>query len=74
MTTLPHASWQMPAVTPLDRTGEAALRARIDGKAKPLGALGRIEDLAVQLGMIWQPSEPARRQRACCWYSPATTA
>jgi nicotinate-nucleotide--dimethylbenzimidazole phosphoribosyltransferase len=48
----------MPAVTPLDRTGEAALRARIDGKAKPLGALGRIEDLAVQLGMIWQPSEP----------------
>jgi nicotinate-nucleotide--dimethylbenzimidazole phosphoribosyltransferase len=48
----------MPAVAPLDRTGEAALRARIDGKAKPLGALGRIEDLAVQLGMIWQPSEP----------------
>jgi nicotinate-nucleotide--dimethylbenzimidazole phosphoribosyltransferase len=34
------------------------LRGRIDGKAKPPGSLGRIEDLAVQLGLIWQPSEP----------------
>jgi nicotinate-nucleotide--dimethylbenzimidazole phosphoribosyltransferase len=48
----------MPAVTPLDRSGEAGLRARIDGKAKPPGSLGRIEELAVQLGMIWHPSEP----------------
>jgi len=50
------ASWQMPPVTPLDRSEEAALRVRIDGKAKPPGSLGRIEDLAVQLGMIWHPS------------------
>lgn len=28
------------------------LQARLDGKAKPLGSLGRIETLAVQLGMI----------------------
>lgn len=28
------------------------LQARLDGKAKPLGSLGRIEALAVQLGMI----------------------
>ncbi len=50
--------WPHPPVAPLDRSHEAALRARIDGKAKPPGSLGRIEDLALQLGMIWQPSEP----------------
>jgi nicotinate-nucleotide--dimethylbenzimidazole phosphoribosyltransferase len=50
--------WSYPPVTPLDRSHEAALRGRIDGKAKPPGSLGRIEDLAVQLGLIWQPSEP----------------
>ena len=48
----------MPDVTPLDRCFEAALRGRIDGKAKPPGSLGRIEDLAMQLGLIWHPSEP----------------
>ena len=31
------------------------MRARIDGKAKPPGSLGRIEDLAVQLGLIAHP-------------------
>jgi nicotinate-nucleotide--dimethylbenzimidazole phosphoribosyltransferase len=51
-------SWQMPHVSPLDRSLEAGLQARIDGKAKPLGALGRIEDLAVLLGLIWQPMAP----------------
>jgi nicotinate-nucleotide--dimethylbenzimidazole phosphoribosyltransferase len=58
MTSLSNTSWQMPAVTPLDHSLEAALRARVDGKAKPPGSLGRIEDLAVQLGLIWHPSEP----------------
>jgi nicotinate-nucleotide--dimethylbenzimidazole phosphoribosyltransferase len=53
-----NSSWQMPVVTPLDRSFEAALRGRIDGKAKPPGSLGRIEDLAMQLGLIWHPSEP----------------
>jgi len=28
------------------------LQARLDAKAKPLGSLGRIEALAVQLGVI----------------------
>ncbi|KIZ46872.1 MULTISPECIES: nicotinate-nucleotide--dimethylbenzimidazole phosphoribosyltransferase [Rhodopseudomonas] len=50
--------WQPPAITPLDPAAEAAIRARIDGKAKPLGSLGQIEDLAVQLGMIRHPGEP----------------
>ena len=41
-----------PVIQPVDRALEPALRARVDGKAKPPGSLGRIEDLAVQLGLI----------------------
>jgi nicotinate-nucleotide--dimethylbenzimidazole phosphoribosyltransferase len=51
-------SWKMPLVRPFDRTLEPVLRARLEGKAKPPGSLGRIEDLAVQLGMMRHPSEP----------------
>ncbi len=50
--------WQPPAITPLDPVTEASLRAVIDGKAKPPGSLGRIEELAIQLGMIRHPGEP----------------
>ncbi len=50
-------------IAPIDRSFEPALRARIDGKAKPLGSLGRLEDLAVQLGLIWHPRMP-RTERA----------
>jgi nicotinate-nucleotide--dimethylbenzimidazole phosphoribosyltransferase len=50
-------------IEPVDRSLEPQLRARIDGKAKPLGALGRLEDLAVQLGLIWHPLMP-RTERA----------
>lgn len=39
-------------IAPLDRTLESALRQALDGKAKPPGALGRIEDLALALGLI----------------------
>lgn len=42
----------LPNVTPVDHGQTARLRALIDGKAKPLGALGRIEDLAVRLALI----------------------
>ncbi|WP_421931816.1 nicotinate-nucleotide--dimethylbenzimidazole phosphoribosyltransferase [Phenylobacterium sp.] len=42
----------LPIVPPLDRAAERGLRALIDGKAKPSGSLGRIEDLAVQLALI----------------------
>ena len=41
-----------PRIQPVDRTLEPTLRARVDGKAKPPGSLGRIEDLAVQIGLI----------------------
>lgn len=49
----------LPLVTPVDATAAGALRATIDGKAKPLGALGRVEDLAVQLGLIAGGPPPA---------------
>lgn len=54
----PASSWSYPSVAPLDRLQQDALRGRIDGKAKPPGSLGRIEELAVQLGQIWLPSSP----------------
>lgn len=55
--------WQPPAIAPLDQQLVTAMRGRIDGKAKPPGSLGRIEDLAVQLGMIRHP-EPPRGDKA----------
>jgi nicotinate-nucleotide--dimethylbenzimidazole phosphoribosyltransferase len=58
MTVETQPVWQPPAIAPLDPATEAAIRARIDGKAKPLGSLGRIENLALQLAMIRQPGEP----------------
>ena len=36
----------------------ARLQALVDGKTKPLGALGRLESLAVQLGLIQRSSAP----------------
>ena len=50
-------------IEPVDRSLEPQFRARIDGKAKPLGSLGRLEDLAVQLGLVWYPQAP-RTERA----------
>lgn len=38
---------------------EAQLRAALDRKAKPQGALGRLEDLAVQLGLLQSTLRPA---------------
>ncbi|WP_420134779.1 nicotinate-nucleotide--dimethylbenzimidazole phosphoribosyltransferase [Rhodopseudomonas sp.] len=51
-------AWQPPHIVPVDRALETALRARIDGKAKPPGSLGRIETLAVALGAMRHPAEP----------------
>ncbi len=48
-----------------DETGafEASLRAAIDGKTKPPGALGRIEDLAAQIARLQHSLAP--RMAAC---------
>lgn len=51
-------SFVPPPITPIDRALEPRLRAKLDGKAKPPGSLGRIEDLAVRLGLIENSLSP----------------
>jgi nicotinate-nucleotide--dimethylbenzimidazole phosphoribosyltransferase len=41
-----------PAIVPVDARAGAAARRRVDRLTKPLGSLGRIEDLAVRLSAI----------------------
>jgi nicotinate-nucleotide--dimethylbenzimidazole phosphoribosyltransferase len=53
-----NALMNLPTVLPVDVSFETALRALIDGKAKPPGALGRIESLAVQLALIHGHDKP----------------
>jgi len=48
----------LPVVAPVDLTLAEALRAKLDGKAKPLGSLGRLERLALQLGLIQGRLDP----------------
>ncbi|WP_369059456.1 nicotinate-nucleotide--dimethylbenzimidazole phosphoribosyltransferase [Caulobacter sp. 73W] len=45
-------------IAPLDLSREPQFRALIDGKAKPPGSLGQIEDLAVQLALIADRPDP----------------
>jgi nicotinate-nucleotide--dimethylbenzimidazole phosphoribosyltransferase len=52
------SSQDLPSIVPVDRSLAAALRARVDGKAKPPGSLGRIEELAVRLGLIRDTLDP----------------
>ena len=53
----------LPAI---EATANASLQARlqhkIDGKTKPLGALGRLEALALQLGLVQRSEAPALLQ------------
>lgn len=46
------------AIAPFDPALERRLRDAVDGKAKPPGSLGRIEDLAVRLGLIQGTPSP----------------
>lgn len=47
------------AVPALNRSSQPTLQAALDGKAKPPGALGRIEELALTLGLIQRGVKPA---------------
>ena len=51
-----------PVIEVPDRTLEDALRHRIDRKTKPLGALGRLESLALQIGLVQQTATPRIRK------------
>lgn len=42
----------------------SALQAKIDTKTKPLGALGKLEQLAMQVGLVQQTLEPRLRRPA----------
>jgi len=49
-------------VIAVDRTLAPALQAKIDRKTKPLGALGRVEQLALELGLIQHSLTPQLRR------------
>ena len=52
--------FQLPAIEPIaDASLQARLRHKIDHKTKPLGALGLLEDLALQLSLIQRSESPA---------------
>jgi nicotinate-nucleotide--dimethylbenzimidazole phosphoribosyltransferase len=51
------------AITPLSERNRSAAAAKMDNKTKPLGALGRIEDLAIQMSLIQDTLNPEIRQK-----------
>jgi nicotinate-nucleotide--dimethylbenzimidazole phosphoribosyltransferase len=55
------AVWPRYAVAAMDRSLSADLQQKIDRKTKPTGALGRLEDLALQLGLIQRRLDPTIR-------------
>ena len=52
------SEWTAPALPALDPGLQLALRQAVDGKAKPPGSLGRLEALAVQIGLIQGRIDP----------------
>ena len=50
--------FETPAIAPVDTALAKALRVKIDGLAKPPGALGALEDLAVRIGLIQGRLDP----------------
>ena len=54
-------SWQPPAIPKLAQHLAPALQARIDAKTKPPGSLGRLEEIALLLGLMQDSEEPVLR-------------
>lgn len=48
----------LETIEPVDRTFEPVVRARLDRLTKPLGSLGRLEDLAAQVGCVQLTDRP----------------
>ena len=57
-------SQMIQKIEPLDRKMEAAVQQKIDNKTKPLGALGRLETLALQMSLIQQNLNPQVDRKA----------
>ena len=45
-------------IAPLDETLRPLIQAKIDAKTKPLGALGQLESLALQMCLVQQRLDP----------------
>ncbi|MEM7408375.1 MAG: nicotinate-nucleotide--dimethylbenzimidazole phosphoribosyltransferase [Pseudomonadota bacterium] len=54
----------VPEIPPVDPALDEALRHKIDTKTKPIGALGLLEDVALQLGRMQQTLAPTVRRPA----------
>jgi nicotinate-nucleotide--dimethylbenzimidazole phosphoribosyltransferase len=62
---VPRPALSLPPIADTDRPAlRAALRARLDAKTKPLGSLGRLESLAIDIGTMQDRNPPAMQDCA----------